>query len=288
MVSLPLRWACALGEGAGALAYRLLRGQRRRALTHLELAYGDGLDAPGRESIAQAVFRHAGRSFAELAFLSVGRGGNLVARARVQGLENLLGPLEEGRGVILLTAHYGNWELMSAVLPPFLPCDTAVVARELSNPGLDRLATDLRRRYNRKVFARGQTGRDYVRFLRKGGVLGVLGDIDTSRGEGMFVDFFGHPAWTQVGIGRLAKLSGARVVPAFAARDPLDPTLHWIEIEPPLAEPETADTTEWVEALTRSATQAIERAVRRRPEMWMWMHRRWRHRPGQRMRSRKM
>ena len=294
----PLHWARRIGEILGAAAFEIARGERRKTLENLRLAYGQGMPPAERLRAARAVFRNAGMSAVELAFLYAGRGGNILSRAKVEGMEHILGVLRSGCGVLLVTAHYGNWELVPPLLVAHVPCEGGVVARDLSNPGLNRTVLGLRRRFGVRVFRRGETGRDYVRFLRAGNALGILGDMDTSRGRGLFVDFFGRPAWTQRGIAQLALSGRAGIVPAFIARDPRDPGLHVLRIRPAISEGPAApegrvDAEERsgvaeesalprearVAAMTQSFTRAIEEAIRERPDQWAWMHRRWRHQP---------
>ncbi|HUT23784.1 MAG TPA: hypothetical protein VM492_05530, partial [Sumerlaeia bacterium] len=281
IVCLPLRWARGVGGCVGVAAFALVRKERRRTLENLKLAYAGGMSKGERLRLGREVFRNAGRSAAEAAFLSTGRGGNILTGARVEGLEHIRGVLESGRGVLAVTAHFGNWELVLALSSLRFPCKVGAVARDLSNPGLNRLVTDLRKRCGAEIFTRGESARDYVRFLRKGNALGILGDIDTSKGEGLFVDFFGRPAWTQSGVARLARIGGVRIVPAFIFRDRDDPALQVCRIEPPLEEPpEGLSDEEWIRATTQAFTKAIENAVRERPDLWMWMQQRWRRQPG--------
>jgi KDO2-lipid IV(A) lauroyltransferase len=275
----PLPWALRLGSWLGMLAFGLLRHERHKTLNNLKMAYGSAFSPDERRRLAREVFRNAGRASAELAFLWSGQAGNLLTHVRVEGLEHMLQVLESGRGILILSAHFGNWELMAPLFARTLPCQVGAVARDLRNPGLNREVLTLRKRLGIHIFRRGHSGRDYVRFLRTGNALGILGDIDTKSGNGLFVPFFGRPAWTQRGIAELALLGKARVVPAFLARDPRDPQRHVLRVEPALPEPEGLDKEQWIEVMTQAFTQAIEQAVRRQPEQWMWMHRRWRHRP---------
>lgn len=288
MVSLPTLWARRLGGALGKAAFYLLGGERRKVLDNLKLAYGDSLSDGARRDIARSVFQNAGRSVAEGALLSVGRMRTIMSDVRVDGFEHIQAVLDSGRGVVLLSAHMGNWEMITAALTPKLSCEMGGVARKLHNPYMERIIAETRRRIGSRVFSRGKTGRDYVRFLKEGNLLAIMGDIDTLKGEGVFVDFFGRPAWTQIGIARLARIGKARIVPAFMLRDRRDPARHVLEIGPPLEESEGLDGPAWIQAMTATFTAEIERAVRARPDLWMWMHRRWRRQPGDpKLRARK-
>jgi KDO2-lipid IV(A) lauroyltransferase len=278
MVSLPLSLARRVGAFFGSVAYYLVQLDRQRILENLQLAYGNELSDARRREITRGVFRTAGMGVAEAAYVSSGRVDQVLQGMRVEGMDEVREVIAQGRGIVMVTAHFGNWELGVVPFVRSLPCEVGVVARELSNPHLEQLLLQQRVRCGEKVFLRGKTGRDYVRFLRSGNMLGVVGDMDTTRGEGIFVNFFGRPAWTQTGIGRLARMGRARVFTAFASFDPTDPSRSCLEIKP-LPEPVTKDETEWIAEITQAFTDRIEDIVRRYPEQWMWMHRRWRHRP---------
>lgn len=280
MVSLAPPRARAVGASLGSSAYRVLRGERRKTLENLKLAYGDAMPAAERGRLAKEVFRNAGMAAAELAFLSAGRAEAILSRGRIEGLQHVRDVLESGAGAVIVTAHFGLWEIGIPLLAPRISCETAAVARELSNPHLDRLLNEARRDAGAHVFARGQTGRSYIRYLRQGNVLIVLGDIDTDKGDGVFVPFFGRPAWTQSGIARLARMGRARVLTSFIMRDASDPDRHVGVLNAPLPEPEGRTEEEWDAQMTQAFTAQIEAAVRQRPELWMWMHRRWQHQPG--------
>jgi KDO2-lipid IV(A) lauroyltransferase len=175
------------------------------------------------------------------------------------------------------TAHCGNWELLSARLPVAgVPLITAV--RELDDPRIDRLVTASRSRFGTEVVPRGPAaGRQLARALAKQRVTGLLIDQDIRDVPGVFVPFFNRPAWTPSGAATLAVRLGCPMIPGFIHR--LPDGRHRAEIQPPLPMPAEGTLEEQVEALTATATAAIERQIRSHPEQWVWMHRRWRTRP---------
>jgi KDO2-lipid IV(A) lauroyltransferase len=274
------RMARRLGAALGRLGFVLARGERRAVLRHLEWAFGGTMSGDERLELARRVFINAGITAAEWPFLTAGRTAALLEKVTVEGEEHLREAQAKGRGLLFLTAHYGDWELLTPMMVRHVKDrEVGVVARDLSNPWLNEVTVRTRRGHGARVFPRGGTGRDYVRFLREGNGLAVLGDIDTSKGGGIFVDFFGRPAWTQSGIARLAYLGRAAILPAFIKRDPDDPARHVVTVEPALPEPQGVTADEYVALMTQAFTKAIEKAVRERPDQWMWMHRRWRRQP---------
>jgi KDO2-lipid IV(A) lauroyltransferase len=274
------RMARRLGAALGKLGFTLARGERHAVLRHLMWAFGGTMSEDERLELARRVFINAGITAAEWPFLTAGRTAALLEKVTIEGEEHLREAEATSRGLLFLTAHYGDWELMTPVMVPKMKDrEVGVVARDLKNPWLNEVTVRTRQSHGARVFPRGSTGRDYVRFLREGNGLAVLGDIDTTKGGGIFVNFFGRPAWTQTGIARLAYLGRASILPVFIKRDPDDPARHVVTIEPALPEPEGVTADEYVALMTQAFTKAIEKAVRERPDQWMWMHRRWRRQP---------
>lgn len=269
------------GAVVGGLGATLARGERQKVEENLEIAYGDTMPAEERKRIAREVFVQAGMSATEWSYLYNGRAEGLLSNVTTEGAEYIKQAMATGRGIIVLGAHYGNWELMAGKLPSWFPGrEAAAVARDLSNPWINDALNRARTIMGTRVFTRGATGREYIRFLRAGNALTVLGDMDTTKGSGIFVNFFGKPAWTQDGIARLARMGKAIILPFFDQRDPVNLEKHVVKIYPPIPEPVGVSEEEYIRQITQSFTDVIEQAVRDRPELWMWMHRRWRHQPS--------
>jgi KDO2-lipid IV(A) lauroyltransferase len=266
---LPWGAAQALGRGLGRVAWRLSRRDRRRALEHLVLAFPE-LPASEHERLARACFRHLGTNAGEVLWL-MSRDCAAVARhVDVEGLDRVRALREQGQGIMFVTGHCGNWELLAAAAN----CSglrITVAVRGLDEPPLQGLIAGLRTRFGTRMVERGEPGaaRELLRGLREG-ALGLLIDQDT-RVEGVWVPFFGRPAHTPVGAARLALRRNTAVVPAFIERREDGSHRAWFDV--PLTIPEDE-----VEA-TAVMTRAIEEQVRRRPEQWVWMHRRWRTQP---------
>ena len=199
------------------------------------------------------------------------RGCDDVARyVETEGWERVEALRAAGRGVLIVTGHCGNWELLAAAIN-CRGLGMRVVARALDEPELQDLLVAFRRRFGSESIERGRPGaaRELLRALREG-ALGMLIHQDT-RVEGVWVPFFGRPAYTPVGAAKVALRPGVAAVPAFVERRP-DGT-HLARFLPPL------DLPRYETAATALMTQAIEAQIRRRPEQWVWMHRRWRRQP---------
>ena len=272
---LPRRTGIALGAAAGWLAWFLAPRHRRAALAHLAIAFPDR-DPRWRARVGRASFANLGRSALELLALE-----RLDLARTVQfepgSLETMVAAHAEGRGVVAISCHLDNWELLArSVAAAGLP--VATVAREAQ----DRRLTALLER------ARASTGilslwrndpvaaRAFIRHLRAGGVAAALIDQDTDV-AGYFVPFFGREAFTPRAPADLALRMGAAVVFARICR--VAPGVHRIRISR-LAPPSSGDREADSRAVTAAATKIIEEEVRERPEQWVWMHARWRTRPG--------
>jgi KDO2-lipid IV(A) lauroyltransferase len=249
---------------------------RRRIRTHLEIAFPD-LDQSQRDALLKNTAHHFGLMLAEVAWLWHARPHDVENLCELDGAENFFEALEEGRGVIFTTAHCGVWEMFGARLPVAgVPMTSA--ARELDDPRLDRLVTAMRSRFGAEIIPRGPSaGKRMVRALAENRVATLLIDQDIRDIPGVFVPFFGRPAWTPSGAAMLAVRRHCPVVPGFIHRRP-DGT-HKVEIHPPLPIPADGTLEDRVEEVTAAATAVIERQIRAHPEQWVWMHRRWRTRP---------
>ena len=273
---LPLTLSRPIGQVLGRTALGLLPRSRKRIHTHLEMAFPE-FDQTQRNALISGCAKHFGLMLAEVAWLWHAQPQDVENLCELVGAENFFNALEGSRGVIFTTAHCGTWELLSARLPiAGVPLTTA--ARQLDDPRLDRLVTAMRSRFGTEIILRGPAaGKQMIRALAGNRVAALLIDQDIRDIPGVFVPFFGQPAWTPSGGAMLAIRRGCPVVPGFIHRRP-DGT-HRAEIHPPLPIPVDGSLEDRVEELTAAATAVIERQIRAHPEQWVWMHRRWRTRP---------
>ncbi len=271
---LPFRIALRFGGGLGIFAYRI--DKRHRLITEDNLARSFPEKSPEEiKAIARSVFRNLGYSIIE--FIRSARYGQRFGEyITIDDYPRYLKALEKGRGLLLLTAHCGSWELLalaqSLKKPPI-----GVVVRPLDNPYLDSLVSGLRTQFGNSLIGKVKGMREILRWLEQGGGVGILLDQNVKAKEGVFVDFFGRPACTNKGLALMATRTKAPVLPAFIRRVGLDRHEIFIGDEIPLIE--TGDKDADVAANTQAYTRAIEDFIRKYPDQWFWMHRRWKTRP---------
>ncbi len=274
---LPVRFAAALGQRLGALAFVVARSERNKALASLARAFPQKSEAD-RVELARRAFRHLGRCAFELACIrqldaDIERFVEWPDADR-QVLERAL---KAGRGVVFVSGHVGNWELLARrVALEGFPCQT--IAREASDPRTTALIERFRASGRLRSIWRGQPGaaRQMLRALKSGEILGLLIDQDT-KVQSVFVPFFGELAATPRAAADLALRTGAAVVLGFCLRvDGGRYRLSMREVPLPDGDKESAAV-----ALTAELTKGIEEAIRAAPEQWVWMHQRWKTRPEQ-------
>ncbi|GAB4271978.1 MAG: lysophospholipid acyltransferase family protein [Deferrisomatales bacterium] len=259
------------GQALGGLWHRMDRRRRNLARAHVARAFPDW-PAARVDALVRAHFAHLGVTAAEFLGLSRCSREELLACWRFEGEEHLRAARAAGQGALLLMAHLGNWELACAALAA-RGDPLAAVARRLKNPWVDARVTRLRERFGLRVLAHRGAARPVLGALRRGEVVAFLLDQRALSREGVESRFFGRPVSTNRGLATLALRTGAPVVPAFAERTG---AAHVLRFGPPLEPPGPGPLDERIAAYTRTYDAAIEAAVRRRPEQWFWLHRRWR------------
>lgn len=259
-----------VGAAIGTLAWYLSPRQRRLAREHLAVAFPEK-PQDERDRIGRRSFANLGRAVLEAA-----RGDARQVELAPEHEALLREAHAEGKGVVLVTAHIDNWELFARRIALLgLPCGT--VAKEAQDPRLTALLQRSREEAGLRIFWRGSpmSAREVLRFLRTGGMLGILIDQDTRVG-GHFVPFFGKLAFTPRAAGDLAARLGSPMI--FGCAHRVAGNLHRIllrRVKAALTGDREADSL----ALTSAATRAIEEEIRANPAEWVWMHPRWRTRP---------
>jgi len=260
----------------GAVAFALQRREHRVAVQNLEDCLGAVTTPEQREEIARQVFRNAALTSAESIGLSAWGRWKEWIEFELDGIEHLEAALEEGKGVICPNAHFGNWEVMSALFC-LMGYPGNVVARPFKDPRLEEWIGRIRDGFGIRVIQRGKTPLRMVKTLRDGGVLGIMIDMDTRSGRGIFVDFFGKPAYTQTGPFVLARRLGTPIVPALCYREDINRLRLYFG--PAWKVERTEDTETDIRGAVEKATRDLEERIRERPEQWAWFHKRWKTRP---------
>jgi Kdo2-lipid IVA lauroyltransferase/acyltransferase len=279
--ALPHGAARKAGAALGALAHRLDRRHREVALANLGLAFPE-LPERERRRLAAACFRHFGGAFGDLVSSSRFEVEEMCHLLTYEGWEHLDAAARAGKGVFVLGSHLGYWEIAALPIGIFKG-PLHVVVRPADNPWLDRELTSLRERFGNRVVPKRGSPRRMLQAIGAGGWAGILIDQRVQPREGIAVPFFGHPALTTPVLARLSLRTGAPVVPIFAfpeprgryrfvAREPVFPPGRATRGPGQDAAEEAA-----VAELTRRYLETAESEIRRHPEQWLWMHRRWEH-----------
>ncbi|HEU0302888.1 MAG TPA: lysophospholipid acyltransferase family protein [Longimicrobium sp.] len=272
--ALPEGMADAFGGRLGATVYRL--GIRRKTVEeNLRLAFPQATEA-WRASVARASYEHLGREAAAMLRLAKLDPQAVVDRTVTKGWDEMEGALAEGNGCLLVTGHYGNWEIAAATVASRGVPISAIVRRQ-GNLLVDRRLDETRRRLGVETISQREAPGKVPRLLRKNGVIGIVGDQDARR-AGVFVPFFGVPASTHRGPALFAIRFNAPVFACVARRLP-GPEVRYEVAGTRVPVPRTGDLEADVQALTAELAARLEASIREAPEQYFWFHRRWKSTP---------
>jgi Kdo2-lipid IVA lauroyltransferase/acyltransferase len=273
---LPRGIARAVGGGVGTVAYRLQGRLRKTGLRNLEVAFPEKSDAE-RGRILRRLYRNLGWLLAEFCQMPKYTPQNTRLFLRYEGLEKYLAARERGKGVLIVTGHLGAWEL-SSYYHSLMGYPMSIVIRRLDNAKVDRLVNEIRCLHGNRVLHKDDFARGLLGAMRHGETVGILMDTNMTPPQGVFVPYFGRLACTASGLARVALKTGAAVLPGFMVWEEAERkyVLRFGE-EIPL----TVTDDDEADALANTAkfTAVIEEYVRRYPEQWLWVHRRWKTRP---------
>ncbi|MFQ5720292.1 MAG: lysophospholipid acyltransferase family protein [Acidobacteriota bacterium] len=267
--------ALAIGRRLGDALFILARSRRRLALANLQLALADTLNRAERRQVGRRVFRHFGEVLVETLLLPDMVADGLERHVRHEGWEHLQRAVNRGKGAIVFTGHFGNWEVVAlAQGARGIPMD--VVGRPPDNRKLASRLERVRQMNGNRSIDKHDAVRPMLRSLRDGRTVGLVIDQNVGAGKGVYVDFFGHPASTTPALALLALKTGAPVIPVFGYPEAGG---HRVVYSPRVEFTSTGDRTRDVRDLTTRVTKIIEERVREHPDLWLWMHNRWRSRP---------
>ena len=274
--NLPRRASRSLGAGVGVLAFAILPRLRKVGMRNLELAY-PAMPIDERTQILRREYRHLGWLLAEFCLMRRYTRHNTRNLIRTEGLEHYLAAREKGRGVFVVTGHLGAWEL-SSFYHSLMGFPMNMVIRRLDNPRLDRYVNRIRCLYGNRVVHKDDFARGLLQAMRAGETVGILMDTNMTPPQGVFVDYFGHLACTASGLARVAAKTNAAVLPGFMLWEASEKK-YVLRFAPEIDLADTGNADADLIANTQLCTRAIEAWVRRYPDQWLWVHRRWKTRP---------
>jgi Kdo2-lipid IVA lauroyltransferase/acyltransferase len=277
LLGLPPRGvARAIGALVGRVALLFTPRLRRAGHLNLQLAFPQKTEAE-REQILRKLYRNLGWLLAE--FCQMPRYTQEMTKSfiRYEGLEHYLAARERGKGVLVLTGHLGAWEL-SSFYHSLMGYPMSIVIRRLDNALVDDLVNHIRCLHGNQVLHKDDFARGLLASMRRGETVGILMDTNMTPPQGAFVDFFGHLACTGSGMARVAIKTGAQVLPGFLLWE--ESTQQYVlRFGAPLTLPISDDVEADTLAHTALFTKVIEDYIRKYPDQWLWVHRRWKTRP---------
>jgi KDO2-lipid IV(A) lauroyltransferase len=274
--ALPRGIARGIAAAVTSLLFSLQPRLRKTAEFNLRLAFPDWTDTQ-RKELTRKMLRNLGWMAAEFARLPRLTKENIENLVILEGHENFLEGQRRGKGVLYLTGHIGAWEL-SSFAHALYGYPLHYMARPLDNKRLDALVNQYRCASGNRPIFKNESARVMLKILKDSGTVGILADQNTLPAEGEFVDFFGKLACTTTGLARVALHTGAAVVPGYAYWDETIQKYR-LRFETPVELIQTGDTERDVFENTQRFAKVIEEIIRKHPDQWVWVHKRWKTRP---------
>mgnify|MGYP001384024034 CR=1 FL=1 len=275
--ALPLETSMRFGKSFGRFLARRFPKLQKTARRNLEIAFPD-MPEEEREKIIYGTFASLGRHLGFVSHFRKFRHEDIRNLVDVVGREHFDEAYARGKGVLFFTGHFGSWEVFNLLAPAF-GYGMNILVRRIDNPLVEDFVDSFRTRFGSVTLDKTRSAREMFRVLARGELLGILADLNVQEREGVFVDFFGVPASTTASIARLALKTDAPVLPAFAVWEE-EKQKYVVYLEPALEVERTGNEREDIKNLTQKITNVVERYVRRYPDQWLWIHKRWNTRPA--------
>ena len=278
IASIPQKHIASIGKILGMLVYFVDLRHRRIVRRNLQFVHPEW-SQDRIQKLSKRVFENLGVTLLEICQMTSFSREDILRKVRIRGKDNLLNAIKNPKGVILISAHIGNWEMAHQSISCYLQKSLVLVARELQSKAFDQWILKLRARFGNTIIYKEGALPEMTRTLRQGKVLGLLIDQETKRSEGVDVTFFDRTVSATPSAALLAIRCKSPVLPVFCIRE-ADSRLTLV-VDPPLTMKRTGGLRADLKTNTQIMTSAIERAVRAYPEQWFWFHKRWkRHYPN--------
>ena len=265
-----------LGDLMGLTLYGVLKRRRTIALNNLTIAFGEGMEKREREDIAKKSFKMMGRHFFEICYPVRFSKDRLASYVTFSGSDHFEKARGQGKGVVLLGAHFGCWELMSIYFGYFYS-PAYIVVKPLDFKPVNRLVEKVRGVSGIRYVSKEKSMRRLLQLLRQEAVLGIMLDQNIDWKDGVFVPFFNKRACTNKGLALLVHKTQVPVIPMFIVHQ--GQGHYQVEFQPPLPWITFGDRTKEIEENTAQYNQVIEAMARKYPDHYFWVHQRWTTRP---------
>ncbi|MBP2627239.1 MAG: lipid biosynthesis acyltransferase [Firmicutes bacterium] len=267
---LPYSWVLFLGDNMGKLYYNIAGRQRKRALSQIQECLD--IQPEAAQQIIKSLFRKLGKTFLEILYTPALTSEKIQDYVTIENRHYLESAMQNGQGVVLLTAHFGNWEWLGAALA-LEKFPIASVGKRQPNDQHTRILNEYRELAGIEMFTRGTSEIiNAAKAIKQGRILGLVADQDAGP-KGLFVEFFGKMSSTPMGPTIFAKKFKAPVVPVFIVRKPEGG--HRMICHEPLYYEDTGKEDEDIYRLTMEMTNMIEKIIRQYPDEWLWFQKRW-------------
>jgi len=273
---LPRSLARLFSSALAFLVYTALGRLRRVGERNLELALPN-ISSGERAKLLKGVYRHLGWQLVEFCRMARYTPANTRSWIRTEGLDHYLAAKARGKGVLIVTGHLGAWEL-SSFYHSLMGHPMGMVIRRLDNRRLDDFVNGIRCLHGNRVLHKDDFARGLLTAMRTGETVGILMDTNMTPPQGIFVQFFGREACTASGLARVALKTGAAVLPGFMLWEP-DEKKYVLHFGPEIQFQRTNNPESDIQAATQQCAAATEDWIRRYPDQWLWIHRRWKTRP---------
>jgi KDO2-lipid IV(A) lauroyltransferase len=273
----PYRTSLTIGKFIGRTVVKLFPNFAKTANRNLEIAYPD-ISTAEKKRLVTGTFESLGRHLGFISQFKKFQKEDIHKYVEVIGKKENFDPAKEtGRGILFFTGHFGSWEVFN-LLPAAFGYDMNILVRRIDNQLVEKYVDSLRTKFGSVTLGKREAPRKMYRLLEEGKLLGILADLNAQMHDGVFVDFFGVPASTTTSIAKLALRTNPVIIPAFAVWEEKKGR-YIVYLDPPIEYENTGETKKDILDITKKLTASVEKYVRKYPEQWLWIHKRWKTRP---------